>query len=166
MQPDQRPQHTTPINWYGTNVPKRSGTKLDSRWLGPCKVVRRVGEHSYEILVDEELVKDAPAIFLKKYKPDFFNSNPRELYFHKRTVVDRETTPQEWVVDKILDHKVDSQGRYKFLTHWEGADEKDATWEPVNHFIHRYNSNWVKYCQEKGLSMDLIPSLSARPMHD
>ena len=125
--------------------------------------MRRTGEHSYQIKVDETCIKDAPLVFLKEYKIDDFRTNPLELFYHRRTVVDWETTPEEWIVDKILKHKRDEDGKYTFLTHWHGTDEHDATWEPVNSFIHRYNSELVKYCKEKDLRLDLTKTLSSVP---
>ena len=37
---------------------EKSGTKLDSRWIGPSKVVNARGANSYEIQVKENLVMD------------------------------------------------------------------------------------------------------------
>jgi hypothetical protein len=46
-----RPKH--PAYNVSTSVwhrrPENSGTKLDSRLLGPAKVTKRIGEHIYEI---------------------------------------------------------------------------------------------------------------------
>ena len=50
------------------------------------------------------------------------------MFYHKRTEADDEAMPDEWIVEKILDHKED-RGKVKFLTKWEGSDE--TTWEPV-----------------------------------
>lgn len=34
-----------------------------------------------------------------------------------------------WVVEKIIDHKVDSRGRRKFLLKWKGFPNDENTWE-------------------------------------
>jgi hypothetical protein len=31
-----------------------------------------------------------------------------------------------------------------FLTKWKGYE--GLTWEPVNHFFHRYSSDFIEYC--------------------
>ena len=119
---------------------------------GPCEIMSRVGEHSYKIRMGNDILKDTPAIFLKRYEPDIFSTQPTELHYHRRTVIDWEATPQEAIVEKILDHRRNAKGEYMFLTQWQGYDIHDATWEPVSSFIHRYNAEMARYCQEKGTS--------------
>ena len=83
---------------------------------------------------------------------------PTEMFYHRRTEPDEALLPDEWIVDKILDHKFD-KGQYKFLTQWEGSDEH--TWEPVGNFIHRYSSDFVKYCRKEGILTELVQFLTA-----
>ena len=83
---------------------------------------------------------------------------PTELFFHKRTEPDDEAMPDEWIVEKILDHK-DDREKMKFLTKWEGLDE--TTWEPVGNFIHRFSMDFVKYCRRHGIVGELVQFLTA-----
>ena len=85
------------------------------------------------------------------------------MFFHKRTNIDPEAQIDEWIVEKILRHRVIQGGELQFLTKWVGFDEKSATWEPVKSFIHRYNSDFAKYCQEKNLRIDISKYLSQPP---
>ena len=71
--------------------PPDSGGKLDSRWLGPAKIVAKRGEHSYDVRLEPGRVVQAHVTFLKKHKPDVFSGNPTPLYFHRRTVPESET---------------------------------------------------------------------------
>ena len=59
--------------------------------------------------------------------------------------------PTEYTVQEIRRHRRGMQGEWEFLTLWEGYDPKDATWEPLSSFIHRYAAPWVEYCRQKGL---------------
>ena len=71
--------------------PPDSGGKLDSRWLGPAKIVAKRGEHSYDVRLKPGRVVQAHVTFLKKHKPDVFSGNPTPLYFHRRTVPESQT---------------------------------------------------------------------------
>ena len=68
----------------------------------------------------------------------------------------------EWQVEKILQHKTTAKG-LMFLTKWEGFPVSEATWEPINHFIHRYAAPWVAYCRDQGWQVEVLPHLSVRP---
>ena len=52
--------------WY--RRPENSGTKLDSRWLGPALVVAREGAHSYQIEVK-------PGTFIKTHRSFLKSTN-------------------------------------------------------------------------------------------
>ena len=142
--------------WY--RRPPNSGTKLDSRWLGSAAVVEREGERSYVIEVKPQYFFKAPRSMLKPYVQDVVIGRPTEMFYHKRTEFDPEAMPDEWNVDKILDHKFE-RGQWKFLTKWEGSDE--CTWEPVGNFIHRFLSEFVQYCRHKGFLRELVQFLTA-----
>ena len=106
---------------------------------------------------------DAARSFLKPFVKDTYNDAPVPLFYHKRTVVDPEAQPDEFIVEEILDHKVDAKGDYSFLTHWRGYPREEATWEPPNHFIHRYATDLVLYCRRNNLSVDILKYLSDKP---
>ena len=143
--------------WY--RRPLGSADKLASRWLGPCIVVGKEGEYSYLIENKEDNVIKAHRIFLKPDLEDKVYGKPLEHFFHKRVVQDTEGFPDEWIVERILGHRKVS-GKWQFLTKWEGFHEKDAQWEPVGSFIHRYSAELVRYCKERGLINNVIDYLS------
>lgn len=144
--------------------PENSGNKLDTRWIGPCKIVGRTGANSYDVQVKESLIMNANVGDLKRYIPDKFNGDPIPLFYHRRTVVDLEAAPDEGVVDRILGHRIDKDGKFWFKVKWEGFSESDATWEPVNHFFHRYSAALIAYGQRHGLDLNCCKFLSPEPM--
>ena len=81
------------------------------------------------------------------------------LYFHQRTELDPEVQIDQWEVKKILRHKMTKEGKLLFLTEWEGADKGSETWEPVKHFFHRYCSEFLRYCAENSLKVDIPEEL-------
>ena len=60
----------------------------------------------------------------------------------------------EWEVEALIKHKRDKDGRLMFLTKWAGFDE--PTWEPLGNFLHRINENWVSFCKDHGLEVNLV----------
>ena len=70
----------------------------------------------------------------------------------------------EWVVDKIISHKV-ARGKYLFMTRWQGYPPEDDTWEPPDNFIHRYSAEFVKYCKKAKLNLGILAGLSSQ-QHD
>ena len=145
--------------WYLR--PENSGNKLDSRWLGPALVISREGIFSYVVEIKPDYRVKAHVTALKPYKEDVVLGEPTPLFYHRRTVPDPEAAPDEWIVEEILEHRLERDGSYKFLTKWQASEER--TWEPVGNFFHRYSSDLVAYCQKHGLGLDVIRYLSPVP---
>ena len=68
-----------------------------------------------------------------------------------------ENGEQEYDVEKIVKHRT-HRGELQFLSRWKGFREEDDSWEPVKSFIHRYNSELVKYV--KNHDMGYVPVLN------
>ena len=75
-----------------------------------------------------------------------------------RTIQNPDTDPDEWDVDKIVRHRTGKNGQLEFLTKWENAEGED-TWEPVDNFFPGVNGEFFRYCQAKGLKLDLLQHL-------
>ena len=126
-------------------------------------IVSRVGKHSYIIRVTPEKEMGAHQSFLKPYNEDTCNKDPMPLFFHRRTIVDAKALPDEYEVEEILDHRITRGGKEEYLTWWKGWPKENASWEPPNHFFHRYSSDFVKYCKRKGLHQGLMKFLRDTP---
>ena len=72
------------------------------------------------------------------------------MFYHRRTVVDPQMLIDEWVVDKILKHRVTPEGKMEFYVKWLGYDEESAGWEPVEHFFYQNEHRCHKILQRKG----------------
>ena len=86
--------------------------------------------------------------------------NPTPLFYHQRTEIDPELQVDEWVCKRILSHRVVGDS-WEFLTEWEGAEDS-PTWEPPGNFVHRYSSEFVKYCQDQRVKFDLVKHLATQ----
>ena len=62
-------------------------------------------------------------------------------------------------MQEIVDHKVES-GQKFFKVLWEGFPPDEATWEGVGSFLTKVNEPWRKYCEHKGIIVDLISEVS------
>ena len=91
---------------------------------------------------------------------DVFNGRPVPLFLYQRTEIDVGAGADEWLVDKVLDHKIEPN-KFKFLTTWEGHSADDATWEDAKNFLPRYNSEFVAYCRANNLKLDLVDQLGS-----
>ena len=147
--------------WY--RRPENSGGPVDSRWLGPAMVIVREGEYSYQVEVKPGHIMKAHRTFLKPHVEDKFSGEPLPLFYHRRMVFDDKMQPDEYVVDRILRHRTKKDGSVEFLTRWKGFPKEEATWEPPNHFIHRYSSDFVEYCSDKGIFLELVKFLQDKP---
>ena len=131
--------------------------KLLSWWIGPCPVLARQGEDSYVVEVKPGREQAIHASHMKVFREDEYSGRPTQLHFTKPTEEDMEVELDEWEVEAVLDHRVGNSGKLEFLTKWEGYE--DPTWEPIGNFVHRYNMDWVHYCQQKGLRVDVVKHL-------
>jgi hypothetical protein len=149
--------------WYLR--PRSLGTnKTQSWWLGPCLVKARTGLASYVIQERPGFEHSAHRSQLKPHIEDPMEGDKLPLHFFRRTLGEELEAEDEWVVDRILKHRVGEDGKLQFLTKWEGFAETDATWEPVGHFFHRYSFPFVQYCKLHKIVFDAAQYLSTKPV--
>ena len=134
--------------WY--RRPEGTGEKTDSRWLGPGVVVEQVGQGSYRVQVEEDRVVEAPEKFLKRYVEDLVGEGV-PLFFHRRTT-QRALVETGEAVEEVLGRKKEG-GKLWFLVGSVG--EGDSRWVGVDYFHQKVDGGWRKYCERKGLRVDV-----------
>jgi hypothetical protein len=94
-------------------------------WTGPYKVVECLSDWEFKIqhLVTNEKFS-AHSSRLKYYYDKDLNVTADLKY----QITDDE---MRYRVSKFLDHRI-KEGEFELLTLWEGFDEEDSTWEPLN----------------------------------
>ena len=65
--------------WY--RRPENTGGPVDSRWLGPAKIVAREGQDSYVIEIKPEHLMKSHRTFLKPHFEDVYSGQPVPLFF-------------------------------------------------------------------------------------
>ena len=134
------------------------------RWIGPCRVLWRTGMRSYEIEIKPGVGQNVHRSQLKPFRHESMDGPKFPLHYFRLTPAEEVGHEDEWQLERILKHKNTKKG-YMFFTKWEGYPMSEATWEPVNHFFHRYSAPFVNYCLANGLQeqMDVLSHLSRRP---
>jgi len=99
--------------------------KLTDRFLGPFKVVRRVGENAYQL--------DLPAQYGRLHHT--FHVSLLEPYLRREDEeppgpIDIEE--DKFLVESILDER-SKHRKPEFLIKWLGYPEHESTWEPLEH---------------------------------
>ena len=140
-----------------------STSTLDTWWVGPTKVLERLGDQSYKVQITPNRTFSVHASDMKPYVEDLLSGKPQELFHFLPTHEEVGITPGEWDVEAILNHRKGPDGKLQFLTRWENTQPGEETWEPVSHFILRYNNAWAQYCTEKGIHLDILDYLSGEP---
>ena len=149
--------------WVWVLRPRKgdSAAKLDTWWIGPCEVKRRVGNLSYQVEVKPGITQDVHAEQLKPYINDVINGNALHLFHHMTGHQETGTGPDEWNVKEILRHRTKPNGAVEFLTQWEGTEGGEETWEPPSNFITRYCGEFVDYLKKHKLNIGLQDVLLA-----
>ena len=141
-------------DWVWVLRPRNSGvSKLDTWWVGPTQIVKRVGERSYQVRVKPSVVQDVHVSDMKPFVGDRVSGSCVELFHHMTGYQAMGVDPDEWVVSKIVSHRV-SGGELQFLTQWEGHPGED-TWEPARNFVARYCSEFVHYIRDRRVTVDM-----------
>ena len=144
--------------------PKSSNvSKLDTWWVGPAKVTRRIGDQSYQVLVKPGVVHDVHMDQLKRYVDDTLEGSRVELFHHSTGYKALETQPDEWSVETISGHRRKKDGTWEFLTLWEGCPESEKTWEPAQNFITRYCVEFPEYLRKHRIDLGLSEVLKESP---
>ena len=111
----------------------RPSKKLDHKFLGPYKVVRKMGASAYQLTTQGQSTRHATfnEQLLKPYKKGGYPSQvsdpppPAEL----------KDGEDEWEVESVKDSRY-SRGQLQYLVHWKGYDVSEDTWEPARHLTH------------------------------
>jgi hypothetical protein len=99
--------------------------KLTERFLGPFRVVKRIGENAYQLELPEQYGKLHHTFHVSLLEP-YVRREGEE----PPGPVDIEE--EKFLVENILDERT-KQGKPEFLIKWLGYPEHEATWEPLEH---------------------------------
>lgn len=126
---------------------------METWWLGPAKILRRVGASSYQVVHKPGEVWDVHRDFLKPYEHDDFLGTAVPLYYHRGTTKDSGLSDPTDLVHEIKEHRV-RNGKLEFLVSWK-EDPDEESWEPATTFIQECSTKWMEYITNLGLEANL-----------
>ena len=134
------------------NSSKRTGsTKLDPLWTGPCEIIERVASSGRYKVVMPKGVEDVHTDDLKPYLPPPDGKAIPCHYFKPRPKLPE---TDEFVVQKILDHRVDN-GIHYWRVRWNGYGPEDDTWEPASSFTGSIHQGWKIWNKQNGIQIPI-----------
>ena len=123
---------------------------MDSRWLGPCEVQAREGEHSYALRTGQNKRVKSHRTYMKEHGVDT-QGDAKPMFWHKRTVPLGKEAPADCRVGKMLGHQVDDDGVHIFLVRKEGEEESEAEFVDAHGFLSKNAQDLLSYCLDNGL---------------
>jgi hypothetical protein len=141
-QPGQKVLLST-VNLMSKAGPK-GARKLKPRWMGPFKVLQRVGAVAVKLALPPRWTRVHPVFHVSLIKPYVAGSGSSE-----GSESDCPPPPVQWLdgeplytVDRLLDHKVERRGKgrrrkavFMFRVRWQGYGEEHDTWEPSSNLL-------------------------------
>ena len=104
-------------------------------------------------------MQEAHRIQLKPHVEDEHNESPTDLFYFSRKAVPVEVGPDEWLVDKIENHRVSkATGEVEFLVKWKNWDG-EAQWQPWQNFFQLCNEEVLAYCHTKQVPLSKVLKL-------
>ena len=134
--------------------------KMESWWVGPTKIVKRIGDQSYQVSLEKEHSKEIWDVhwdFLKPYKSDWVSNTDVPLYFHKGTTHSTLIDGDYDMIEEICAHKFQDENLV-FLVKWKNTNQKN--WVKVNDLIHGCSKVLLSYAKEVGLKDQILENLS------
>ena len=98
---------------------------------------------------------DAHISQLRPHIEDIYVDKPHPLYYFSGRATEVPVGPDQWLVERILDHRTDPKLGPQFLVQWEGCEPKDSTWEPLLNFL-TPNEAIMGYIQENEIPVYLL----------
>ena len=126
------------------------GHKISKWWVGPFKIIRRVGRDVFILEVKQGETVEAHSDQIKLFHADEILQGGIPLFHHHTDPKDLPALQ----VDRIRDHRVTAKG-HEFLVHWRGAPNSEDSWEGPGTIVHLYSKEWKSYCEQKGLYRDV-----------
>ncbi len=110
---------------------ERPSRKLGAKYTGPFEVVKAVGKNAYELKLPAG-ARNHPTFNVSRLRRYYENNLPNRLVPPPAVVEvnDEGVTDEEWLVEKVLKHRVDEDGTEKWLVKWRNFPDDDNTWEP------------------------------------
>ena len=136
------------------------GNKILTWWVGPYKLVERVGESSFHLQIRPGIFQDVHLDQVKPYTVDeeWGIGRPLLPLVYRQNQEDHIPNRK---VEKILARRLNDRGESEFLTHWEGTPDSDDTWETALTFLSACDPRWLEFCWNNNVGVEVLDALEA-----
>ena len=125
-----------------------TGHKIQTQWVGPCTVVARRGNDSYDVSTWNNGYKEVHISQLKPFIEDVLIHDSVPLHYFQPA--DR-PAPSVPTVGGILRHRRMEDGTLQFLVRWQDAASSEDTWLDFAYLVASQDRTWEDYCFTHGI---------------
>lgn len=104
-------------------LPASAARKLAPKWIGPLRVLERIGAVAYRLQLPDTLARLHPVFHVGLLRPFSGTAPPQRPPIFTCDEAD------EFEVDRLTAHRT-VRGTRQFLVSWKGYPLWDSTWEP------------------------------------
>jgi hypothetical protein len=137
--------------WVRNSKDRTDSTKLDPLWTGPCEILERLGTSGrYKVAVPTGI----ESFHMDDFKPYLSPPDGKVipfLYFKPRNTIPE---GDDYIVDKIIGHKID-KGKHYWRVRWRGYGSEEDTWEPASSFVGYLQQDWKQWNKENNVTVSL-----------
>ena len=124
------------------------GHKIQTHWVGPCRVLARNGGDSYTITTWDNSEKD---VHISQLKPCYDDPVvPEGVPLHYFKPMDRPAPPTPSIAE-VCGHHISNDGTYRFQVTWEGAPEEMTSWLDFGELAAAHETSHLVYCATHGI---------------
>uniref|UniRef100_A0A1Y1NDZ2 RNA-directed DNA polymerase n=1 Tax=Photinus pyralis TaxID=7054 RepID=A0A1Y1NDZ2_PHOPY len=112
--------------------------KLDHKFIGPFRIERVLGSHTYQLKLPHELSSIHNSFHTNLLRPSPNDPLPGQHNPPPPPIALDEKGEKLWAIDKILDSKRTKGKGLQYHILWRGFGREEATWEPLHNVVNAH----------------------------
>jgi hypothetical protein len=112
--------------------------KLDHKFIGPFRIERILGSHTYQLKLPPELASIHNSFHTNLLRPSPNDPLPGQHNPPPPPIALDEKGERLWAIEKILDSKRTKSKGFRYHILWRGFGREEATWEPLHNVVNAH----------------------------